>query len=115
MNKQRRKQVARVVAILSELDTKKPVCDYCNTIDSANELLQDVIDDEQFALDNMPDNLLFSQRYDDMNDGLMDLEGALSDLEISSERIRERGKFHGSDTKSVRDAIDVLRKISKQQ
>lgn len=113
MNKQRRKQIAKIVATLSELKDLKDIGKYCNILDSVDKPLQDIIDEEQEALDNMPENLFFSQRYSDMEDGLMDLEGAQTDLALASECILERGKFHGSDTKMERQAIITLKQIAK--
>lgn len=113
MNKQRRKAITKVVNTLSALEGLKDILQYCTILDSVDEPLQEIIDEEQEALDNMPDSLLFSMRYDDMQNGLLDLEGAQIDLALASERIATRGKFHGSDTRTIRKAITTLQRLSR--
>lgn len=113
MNKSRRKRIANIVENLSQLEGLKDITQYCNILDAVDDPLQDIIDEEQEALDNLPESFMFSQRYDDMYDAVSDMEGAQTDLAIASERITTRGKFHASDKKMVREAIATLNRLSQ--
>lgn len=58
-------------------------------ISLAIDLLSDIIDDEQFALDNVPENLRESSSYNEKEDALDDLRDALSDLESADDSVSD--------------------------
>lgn len=51
-------------------------------LQEAADKTEQVMDDEQEALDNRPENLYWSTANDDMNDNISDLADAQTDLEV---------------------------------
>lgn len=65
MNKERRNKVRAAVEMLKV----------------ASEQLEKIKDDEEFAFDNMPENLQYSQRGEDSQEAIDSLEEAIDGLE----------------------------------
>lgn len=65
MNKQRREAIRRAVGFL----------------DRARDLLQDALYDERDAMDNMPENLQSSDRYEEMDRAVDNLEDAVGSID----------------------------------
>ena len=65
MNKQRRKELEKVAYILG----------------AARQLLEEVLDDEQAAFDNLPESIQDSERGEAMSDGIYSLEEMRGTLE----------------------------------
>lgn len=72
MNKIRRKELASIVAKLEALDALR--------LEIKDEL-EAVMDEEQEALDNLPESLQESERGEQMQEYLDAMESALGDLE----------------------------------
>ncbi len=56
-------------------------------IDAAYGIIQDVLDDEQYSLDNIPENLQESERYAKMEDAVDHLSDALESLNDAKDEI----------------------------
>ena len=71
MNRNRRKQLAEVNSMLSR----------------AVSIVESVCEDEQDCLDNMPENLQFSDRYSDMEDAISNMEDAIESINSAIESV----------------------------
>ena len=81
MNKARRKELAQIVAKLEELEALHL---------EIKEELEAVRDEEQEALDNLPESLQESERGEQMQEYIDAMESALDDLEqLDIEEIRD--------------------------
>jgi len=58
-------------------------------IDSAYHIVDATMEEEQDGLDNMPESLEGSDRYEKMEDAVRELEEALDNLERAKEHIEE--------------------------
>lgn len=73
MNDRRRKSLKQALSML----------------ESASQIINMVAEEEQDCLDNMPENLQGSERYEKMEDVVSLLESATEDIDTASERIRD--------------------------
>lgn len=73
MNKQRRKQI---------LDIR-------NQLEQNINELQSVLDEEQYSYDNMPENLQFSMRGEEMEDAITTMEEAIESIQSALESLEE--------------------------
>lgn len=73
MNKLRRKELSKVVSELNIIKDKDALYDCINTLES-------IKDDEQDYYDNIPENLQYSQRAEDSEAAIDNLEEALDYL-----------------------------------
>lgn len=73
MNDRRRKSLKQALSML----------------ESASQIINMVAEEEQDCLDNMPENLQGSERYEKMEDVVSLLESATEDIDAASERIRD--------------------------
>lgn len=74
MNKNRRKRLNRIVDSLEGLSDELQREEIESTLSDSQQEVEMIADEEQEALDMMPENLAFSQRYEDMSDNVSDLE-----------------------------------------
>lgn len=58
-------------------------------LSKASDIVSSVLDDEQDCLDNMPDNLQYSDRYERMEAAISKLEDGLSNIEAAEECLEE--------------------------
>ena len=70
MNKARRKELSKVVNELNRIKDKDALYDCINTLES-------IRDDEQDYYDNIPENLQYSQRAEDSEAAIENMEEAL--------------------------------------
>lgn len=73
MNKERRKQLLKANDLLQE----------------AKSIISSVRSDEEMALDNIPENLQDSERYNTMSDNVDDLSDIFDDIEDIIDNISE--------------------------
>ena len=73
MNKQRREELLKVKTVLESLGTA----------------LERIKDDEEFAYDNMPENLQYSMRGEESQDAINSLDEAIDNLNESISCIEE--------------------------
>lgn len=73
MNDKRRKRLSEASALLSR----------------ASDIISDVLDEEQDCLDNMPENLQYSDRYESMEAAVDRLNDALSELASVEDSLSE--------------------------
>lgn len=73
MNYQRRKRLTEVVNQLTEIMDE----------------LENISNEEQEALDNLPENLMYSNRADEMNDNVIDIDSAKDDISDIIDTITE--------------------------
>lgn len=73
MNKIRRKQLAAIQSKIAELQ----------------ELLEELHDEEQEAIDNMPESLWGSDRYEAMEEAASNIELAIDELGYAADYIEE--------------------------
>lgn len=72
-------QVLKVITSLNEMQLTP---DTLQALRNAAKTLEEVTDDEQMALDNLPENLMWSARADMFNDNLNNILDAQTDLEL---------------------------------
>ena len=58
-------------------------------LSKASDIVSDVLEEEQDCLDNMPDNLQFSDRYERMEVAIGKLEDGLNSIEAADEALGE--------------------------
>ena len=58
-------------------------------LNSAIDIVSSVKNDEQYSLDNMPENLETSERYESMENAIDSLEDALDSIESAKSSIDE--------------------------
>ena len=73
MNAKRRKSLRVIIAKLEEMESLRQ---------EIQEQLGEIIDEEQEALDNMPESLQESERGQKMQEYIDTMEGVLDDLDI---------------------------------
>ena len=56
-------------------------------LSKASDIISNVLDDEQDCLDNMPENLQYSDRYERMEAAISNLEDGLSSIESAENYI----------------------------
>ncbi len=73
MNKDKRTRIAQAVSLL----------------ETAFNIVESVRDDEQDCLDNMPENLEYSERYEKMENAVDKLDDAISSIEEAKDALGE--------------------------
>lgn len=73
MNNERRKKLTNALSFLA----------------SASDLLSRAVDEEQDCLDNLPENLQGTERYEKMEDAVSLLESAIENIDEASDKIRD--------------------------
>lgn len=73
MNNNKREKLKKVQELLSQ----------------ASNIVSDVLEDEQDCLDNMPENLQYSDRYERMEAAISNLEDGLNSIESAENYIVE--------------------------
>lgn len=58
-------------------------------LERASNIVSKVLDDEQYCLDNMPENLQASERYERMETAIDKLEEAIEQIDGAKENIDE--------------------------
>lgn len=58
-------------------------------LSKASDIISNVLDDEQDCLDNMPENLQYSDRYERMEAAVSKLEDGLNNIEAAEECLEE--------------------------
>lgn len=58
-------------------------------LNQASNIVSDVLEDEQDCLDNMPENLQYSDRYERMEAAISNLEDGLNSIESAENYIVE--------------------------
>ena len=104
MNNKRRKalysainEIERVIGEIESQSTKiinneESRASLSETINDIAEDIYDVLDDEQFAYDNLPENFQYSDRGETMYDNIDALESCQSDIEDAAFEI-EKGNL----------------------
>lgn len=80
MNKSRRKELSKVIKIMTGLKNMKPNPEICSLLQEAEKTLEEVTDEEQMAYDSLPENLMLSAKADAFSDNLSNLWDAQADL-----------------------------------
>ena len=96
MNKARRKELSKVVSELNIIKDKDALYDCINTLES-------IRDDEQDYYDNIPENLQYSQRAEDS-------EAAIENMEEALDLLNELYEVDGFDKDSelIEEAIEKI-------
>ena len=81
MNKERRKQLAEAVSVLNDAQQK---------LDYAKEIIDGVHDEEEDAMDALPDGIRDGERGEAMQENIDDLENVSSELETLSDSVQEQ-------------------------
>lgn len=58
-------------------------------LSKASDIVSNVLDDEQDCLDNMPENLQYSDKYERMEAAISKLEDGLNNIEAAEECLDE--------------------------
>lgn len=58
-------------------------------LDSASDMVQQALDQEEDCLDNMPENLQMSDRYESMEAAIDCLNDAVANIDMAKEKIEE--------------------------
>ena len=73
MNNSRRKILKRALSML----------------ESASQIISQATEQEQDSLDNLPESLQSSERYEKMEDAVSLLESAIEDIDSASDKLRD--------------------------
>lgn len=85
MNKKRRSVLQVVLDRLEQLKTIAEKKTAESVLNESIERLEECADDEQIALDSMPESFQWSTRCTDWEENIADLEDAVSEIEIALE------------------------------
>lgn len=110
MNKNRRRRLGRVIGSLDVLSDELPRGKIENTLSESQKEVELIADEEQDSLDALPENLVFSQRYDDMTENVSDLYDASGDLDCALSEFKDEGKKYGEVKNDVDSAIKSINK-----
>lgn len=80
MNKSRRKQLIEVLGILTKLKDLTDCKEALSQLQYAENVLENVVDEEQMAFESLPENMQWSARADVFTDNLDNLADAQVDL-----------------------------------
>jgi predicted RNase H-like HicB family nuclease len=72
MNKTRREQIQKIIV----------------QVENVKSMLELILEDEQFSFDNIPENLQCSQRGEESQEAIDNLEGAIENLEETIEQLQ---------------------------
>ena len=93
MNKQRRKQLEAVLTILARLLTES-VETRNKALEGLSDTVSELSDEEQDALDNLPENMQFSERADQMQDNVLalgDIQDAIDEcIDMDDDEFEEK-------------------------
>lgn len=96
MNKMRRKELSDVINGLNTMQDKDDLYSWINTLDN-------IKDEEQDYYDNIPENLQYSQRAEDSEEAIENLEEALDLLN----EVYDMDEFDKK-SESIQEAIDKI-------
>lgn len=100
MNKMRRKELAKVINMLEEVQNKEDLYLIINE-------LEDIKDDEQDYYDNIPENLQYSQRAEDSEMSIDNMDVALDLLN----EVYDMDNFE-QNNKLIQEAINKIEEAS---
>lgn len=86
MNKSRRKKIAQVIDALDKLKDLKSNLEALELLRSSEKQLEYLASDEETAMDALPENMQWSQRWDDFQDNVDNLNDAQIDLGSTIEK-----------------------------
>lgn len=96
MNKQQRKEIVEAFAgvdseveTISALDTEESREGFAADIDQLKETLEGIVNDEQEKYDNMPESLQNGSKGEEMQNGISELESAITSLEEAAAMVRD--------------------------
>lgn len=104
MNKARRKEIKDVIARLKKFNFEFTELEKNECID----LIKDILDDEEYARENIPENLQNSYRYQQSEDACDNLDDAIAELHC----IRSSNKKENN-INIVENAITFLNNASE--
>ena len=108
MNKNRRKRLVRIVDSLGNLSEDLEREEIETTLAESQQEVEMIADEEQECLDALPENMAFSQRYDDMSENVSDLYDASSDLDSALSDFKDEGKPYSDVEEDVDSAIESI-------
>lgn len=108
MNRNRRKRLTRIIGSLEPLSDETPRKKVEDTLSDSQQEVEIIADEEQDCLDTFPENMTFSQRYDDMSENVSDLWDASSDLESALSEFKDEGKMYSEVQDDVDSAIESI-------
>lgn len=97
MNNARRKRIKEAIRMLNE---GFKLNDY-DAIDYGRDIISDVLDDEQYSYDNIPESLQYSDRAERSYEAIELLEESYSMIEWLTET-----EFKNKDNINIKDAIN---------
>ena len=97
MNNARRKRIKEAIRMLNE---GFKLNDY-DAIDYGRDIISDVLDDEQYSYDNIPESLQYSDRAERSYEAIELLEESYSMIEWLTET-----EFENKDNINIKDAIN---------
>lgn len=110
MNRNRRKRLTKVVGSLEKLSDELPRKKIETTLSESQSEVEVIADEEQDALDALPENLALSQRADDMSDNVSDLYDASSDLDTALAEYKDEQKMYREVKGDVNSAVKSIQK-----
>lgn len=97
MNNVRRKAISTIIHSITDLNEK-----FSASVDELRYEIEAVQDDEQEALDNMPESMEGSERYSAMESAIESLQSAMDSLDEAATALNE----------SVSEAVSALEEAS---
>lgn len=93
MNKTRRQKLNTALDRLEELERAKDKDEAMKLLEEARDIAEECLDEEESILDNLPENLAFSSRYDDIQDTVSELEEGCDGISDLMDRVDEEESF----------------------
>lgn len=110
MNNQRRKALLKSLDLLDEL---RNLADKEKALEIVNKVIdkvQQCADEEEEALDNRPQSLMWSATNDDMAENINDLNDSADNLRATEEEIQEMKRFDYELVKTaVVEAVNTIK------
>lgn len=109
MNKQRRRALYRMLNLLETLDKQVDQAVASDILRDGAATAEQVMDEEQEALDNRPESLMFSSVNDDMNDNISDLQEVNSILDELADDCDKMKKYSYPSIKTkLTEAVNLM-------
>lgn len=93
MNRSRRKELNRILDNLEKLSDLTDRDEALEIIRNAKDDIEVCMDDEQEALDNRPESMMFSSGNEDMEENISNLSDAIDCLEEAEETCEEKDDY----------------------
>lgn len=111
MNKRRRIALNKALDLIEELNAAISKDEVMRILQAALKLIEQCEDEEQMALDNRPESLMWSATTEAMTDNVSDLSEAAGDIEVLLEQCQNMDSYDYKDIQE--DVIKIVNTIKQ--